>query len=57
MHLSRAVALLAAASSAVPPVAAAEHHAITGVYVDPRSGFVPMRQNINDLEAAAGAQW
>lgn len=57
MRLSLAVALLGATTSTLPRVIAAKHHAVTGVYVDPRSGSVPTRQNINDLEAAGGPQW
>lgn len=49
--------MLLVATSTVPEVAVAEHHPVTGVYVDPRAGSVPLRQNINDLEAEAGAQW
>lgn len=30
---------------------------VTGVVVDPRAGGVPLRQNINDLQAAGGPQW
>lgn len=37
-------------------VVAQKPYAITGVPVDP-AGPVPLRKNINDLEAAGGAQW
>jgi hypothetical protein len=57
MHLGPIIVLLIAVPMPALRVAAAEHYAVTGVYVDPRSGSVPIRQNINDLEAAAGAQW
>lgn len=56
MRLVRVTVLLTSWSSTVR-AAAAKHHAVTGVYVDPRSGSVPLRQNVNDLEAAAGPQW
>lgn len=43
---------------AVVSVAATqEPYAVVGVPVDPRASGVPLRKNINDLEAIGGAQW
>lgn len=38
-------------------VVAQKPNAVTGVPVDPNAKSVPLRKNINDLEAAGGAQW
>lgn len=48
--LLMAVAAALAATSSEP-------YPITGVYVDPRAGSVPLRKNINDFAAERGAQW
>lgn len=42
---------------AVPLVLAQEPYAVTGVQVDSRAGGVPLRMDINELEAQGGAQW
>lgn len=42
---------------AVPLVLAQQPYAITGVAVDPRAGGVPLRQDIDQLQAQGGAQW
>ncbi|PNY27459.1 Tyrosinase [Tolypocladium capitatum] len=42
----------------VVPLALAQGHVpVTGVKVDPKAGGVPLRQNINELEARGGPAW
>ncbi|KFA71768.1 hypothetical protein S40288_08752 [Stachybotrys chartarum IBT 40288] len=42
---------------AVPLVHSQTPYPITGVTVDPRSGGVPLRQNINQLQSQGGPKW
>lgn len=54
MLLKAAVAILALGTA--PFAAAQDPYPITGVSVNQGAG-VPLRQNINDLQNAGGAQW
>lgn len=41
----------------LPQIRSQNHFAVTGVEVDPSGGDIPLRQNINDLQAQGGASW
>uniref|UniRef100_A0A8H7NEV0 tyrosinase n=1 Tax=Bionectria ochroleuca TaxID=29856 RepID=A0A8H7NEV0_BIOOC len=57
MILQRVAAWFCFAPLAAVAAGADGHYPITGVPVDPRAGGVPLRRNIDELEAIGGEQW